>query len=160
MIGVDFLNNPYPSYEALRALGPIHRDRDFCGGAWLLTDYADVAEVLRDPRFSVQRGGRWVNTSAPEGRAELREFKRIFSRSLIFLDGSHHTRLRRVMNAGFKPDVMQNMAPRIAEIVDQLLARLEALPEVDLIRDFARQLPALVIADLLAVEPPRRGELR
>lgn len=158
MIGADFVNNPYPSYEALRALGPVHWDRDFCGGAWLLINYADVIEVLRDPRFSVQRGGRWVNTSGPEGRAELREFKRIFSRSLIFLDGSHHTRLRRVMNAGFKPDVMQNMAPRITTIVDQLLARLDTLPEVDLIRDFARQLPALVIADMLAVDPADQGD--
>lgn len=158
MIGPDFFDNPYSSYEALRARGPIHWDEDFCGGAWLLTDYADVAEVLRDPRFSVQRGGRWVNTSGPEGRAELREFKRIFSRSLIFLDGAHHTRLRRVMNAGFKPDVMQTMAPRIAALVDQLLARLAGQAEIDLMRDFARQLPALVIADMLAVDPADQAD--
>jgi len=162
MISGAFFDDPYPSYEALRARGPIHWDGDFCGGAWLLTQYADVAEVLRDARFSVQRGGRWVNTSGPEGRAELREFKRIFSRSLIFLDGSHHTRLRRVMNAGFKPDVMQNMAPRIAQIVDQLLAdidaRLQARAEIDLIRDFARQLPALVIAEMMAVDPADQAD--
>jgi hypothetical protein len=29
--------------------GSLHWNEDFCGGAWLLTDYADVSSVLRDP---------------------------------------------------------------------------------------------------------------
>ncbi|HQT71027.1 MAG TPA: hypothetical protein PLE48_11450 [Thiobacillus sp.] len=49
--------NPYPTYQALRDAGPIHWSEEFFGGAWLLTRHADVALVLRDPRFSAQRTG-------------------------------------------------------------------------------------------------------
>ncbi|WP_322741705.1 cytochrome P450 [Glaciimonas soli] len=125
--------------------------RNFVVGAWLLTNYADVANVLRDPNFSVQRASRWVNGSGPGARAELREFKRILSRSLIFLDGSQHTRLRQVMNAGFKPAALQSMGSRVQLIVDRLLDSLDANDEMDFIRDFARPLPAMVIADMLRV---------
>ena len=40
--------DPYPLYARLRAEDPIHRTPQ---GLWVLTRYADVAAVLRDPRF-------------------------------------------------------------------------------------------------------------
>ena len=157
MIDHDFIQHPYPAYDALLAAGPVHWSTQFCGGAWLLPRYADVIDVLRDPRLSTQRAGRWINGSGPQARTELREFKRIFSRSLLFLNGTQHTRLRRVMNAGFKPGALQALAPGILRIVDRLCDRFDAMAEagveIDFIRDFARQLPALVIADMLAIDP-------
>src|SRR5579872_1945256 len=121
MINEAFLNDPYPAYHALRAQGALHWSPEFCGGAWLLTGHADVASVLRDPRFSVRRAGGWANSSGPGALAELREFKRIFSRSLLFVDAPQHTRLRQVMNAGFKPAALQELGPQIQVIVDRLL---------------------------------------
>jgi cytochrome P450 len=163
----DIQRDPYAGYQALREQGALHWSEEFCGGAWLLTDYADVAAVLRDPRFSVQRTGRWINSSlGQDGKAardELREFKRIFSRSLLFIDGARHTRLRQAMNAGFKPAAMQARAPRIQQIVDGLL---DAIMDdatsgdggFDFMRDFARPLPALVIADMMGVDAGDRAD--
>lgn len=158
-----FLNDPYPFYSSWRAAGPLHWNEEFCGGAWLLTDYADVAGILRDPRCSVRRAGGWVNSSGPEAKADLRDFKRIFSRSLLFVDAPQHTRLRQVMNAGFKPQAMLALAPRIEAIVDDLLDPIieraaRGQTEFDFIDDFARPLPALVIAELLGVDPADRAE--
>ncbi len=158
MIDSSFLNDPYPVYQALRAAGPLHWSAEFCGGAWLLTTYADVANALRDPRFSVRRAGGWANSSGPEARAELREFKRIFSRSLLFMDPPRHARVRQAMMAGFKPDTMPALAARIRQIVDRLLDRLEGQQTIDFMRDFARPVPALVIADMLAVDPADQQE--
>jgi cytochrome P450 len=164
MIDHDFIHHPYPAYDALLAAGPVHWSTQFCGGAWLLPRYADVLDVLRDARLSTQRAGRWINGSGPQARTELREFKRIFSRSLLFLNGAQHARLRRVMNAGFKPGALQALAPRIERIVDRLCDRFDAMAEagseaeVDFIRDFARQLPALVIADMLAIDPADQSD--
>lgn len=59
----SFLNDPYPTYHALRAAGPLHWSEEFFGGAWLVPRYADVMAVLRDPRFSSRRAGGWVNGS-------------------------------------------------------------------------------------------------
>src|SRR5450830_1348277 len=161
MINEAFLSDPYPAYHALRAQGALHWSPEFCGGAWLLTDYADVASALRDPRFSVRRAGGWANSSGPEAMTELREFKRIFSRSLLFVDPPQHTRLRQVMNAGFKPATLQTLAPKIQILVDDLLDKItavDATSSFDFMRDFARPLPALVIAAMLGIAQADRTE--
>ncbi|RXZ36801.1 cytochrome P450 [Oxalobacteraceae bacterium CAVE-383] len=163
MINSEFLNNPYPAYQALREAGPLHWNEEFCGGAWLFTGYADVAAVLRDPRFSVKRAGSWANSSGPEAMNELREFKRIFARSLLFVDAPQHTRLRQVMNAGFKPSALQTLAPQIQALVDRLLDDITAKADVsgdvfDFMRAFARPLPALVIAAMLGIDGADRAE--
>lgn len=155
-----FLNDPYSFYSSWRTAGPLHWNEDFCGGAWLLTGYADVAGILRDPRCSVRRAGGWVNSSGSGAEADLREFKRIFARSLLFVDAPQHTRLRQVMSAGFRPQAMLGLAPRIEAIVD---ARLDAIvargnPTFDFMDDFARPLPALVIAEMLGVDPADRAQ--
>lgn len=163
MINSAFLNDPYPTYHALRAAGALHWSEEFCGGAWLLTQYADVASVLRDPRFSVRRAGGWANSSGPEALIELREFKRIFSRSLLFVDAPQHTRLRQIMNAGFKPAALQSLAPRIERIVDLLLSNIVAsagspTATFDFMQDFARPLPALVMAEMLGIDSTDRAQ--
>ncbi|MFJ2988040.1 cytochrome P450 [Collimonas sp. NPDC087041] len=169
MINEAFLNDPYPAYHALRAEGPLHWSPEFCGGAWLLTGHADVAAVLRDPRFSVRRAGGWANSSGPGALTELREFKRIFSRSLLFVDAPQHTRLRQVMNAGFKPAALQELAPQIQTIVTRLLddvlakaavgtGQFAEFAQFDFMRDFARPLPALVIASMLGIAAEDRSE--
>src|SRR5439155_15663042 len=158
VVNSAFLADPYPTYHALRAAGPIHWCEDFCGGAWLLTNYADVASVLRDPRLSAQRAGGWANRSGPQARTELREFKRIFSRAMLFLNAPQHTRLRQVLNAAFKPAVLQRAAPRIRAIADGLLDKIDHTDEIDFVREFARPLPALVMADLLGVDAADRAD--
>ena len=171
MFNPSLFDDPYPAYHALRAMGPLQWSPEFCGGAWLLTGHADVASVLRDPRFSVQRAGGWVNSSGPAAVQELREFKKIFARSLIFADAPRHTRLRRVMNAGFTPAALRAAAPQVQAIVDRLLDEVlagaghdagdgasQAVFEFDFMRDFARPLPALVMAGLLGVEARDRGD--
>jgi cytochrome P450 len=164
MIDDNFLHDPYPAYAALRSGAAICWNEEFCGGAWLVHRHADVASVLRDPRFSVRRAGGWANSSGPGAEDELREFKRIFSRSLLFVDPPQHTRLRQAMAGGFKPAALQAWAPQIEVLVDELLAPMEAATrngrdiEFDFMRDFARPLPARVIALMLGVDGAACGD--
>ncbi len=158
MIDAAFVNDPYSVYRRLHAAGPIHWSTDFFGGAWLLTSYTDVAHALRDPRFSAQRAGGWVNRSHPQARTELREFKRIFARWMLFYNAPQHTRLRKVMNVGFTSLAIENMAPRIQSIVDALLDKLEKAHEVDFIQDFARPLPAQITAEMLGIDTLDRAD--
>ncbi|KAF1046907.1 MAG: Biotin biosynthesis cytochrome P450 [Herbaspirillum frisingense] len=133
----------------------------YCGGAWLLSGYEEVCAALRDPRFSVRRAARWINSgmaAQPDPGAPTPEqlrFKRIFARSLLFLDGRAHRRLRGVVNTGFKPADLQQQAPVIAAIAERLIAAIEidddARDEFDFVERFARPLPALVIASLMGL---------
>jgi cytochrome P450 len=167
-----------PLHEQSVRREPLVWREEFCGGAWLLGDYADVAAALRDQRFSVNRTGRWVNSSIDPGltdsakreeeKNKLRELKRILARSLLFIDGSSHTRLRRAMQAGFSASSLQRRSPKIAAItgslIQNILARQTCNPvgqpivTFDFIRDFARPLPAMVIADLMGIAPDAQAE--
>jgi hypothetical protein len=48
-IGQDFIENPFPTCQALREYSPMHRNAD---GSLFLTRYADVLQVYRDPLMS------------------------------------------------------------------------------------------------------------
>ncbi len=138
-----------------------------CGGAWLISDYEAVAAGLRDPRLSVRRGARWINSGlgglgapvrldpAPAELQAQRRFKRLFSRSVLLLDGRAHRRLRGVLNPGFKPTDLEAQRPAITRIAGQLIDAIVADPLApqgfDFVSRFARPLPALAIAGLMGL---------
>jgi cytochrome P450 len=150
-----FLANPYPLYAMLRATSPVLRPPipGYDGpGAVVLTRYADVEAVLRDPRFSVDR------TRADLVRAFSDRFPRQLLegpdgfRTMLMMDPPDHTRLRHLVNRAFTPRrVEERMRPRIAALVDELLAGVRERGGMDVMRDFAEPLPAIVIAELLGV---------
>nr|WP_315429025.1 cytochrome P450 [uncultured Albidiferax sp.] len=146
-----FLANPYPAYQALREAGPIHWSTEFFGGAWLLTRHADVELVLRDPRFSAQRTGGWV-TDREQEKGELAGFQQLFARAMLFLDAPDHTRIRKVLNAGFKPEAIQALVPHIEQTVAELLDAVDGQPSFDFMQAVARPLPVRVIAKMMGID--------
>lgn len=151
LIDDDFLDDPYPTYQALRDAGPIHWSNEFFGGAWLLTRHEDVETMLRDPRFSARRTGGWVMNSGEGARNELKGFQRLFSRAMLFLDEPDHPRIRRILHAGFRPDVLQALRPHVEALVDEMLAGVDAARGFDFMQQLARPLPARVIAKLMGM---------
>ncbi|WP_308813407.1 cytochrome P450 [Cupriavidus pinatubonensis] len=147
-----FLRDPYPAYHALRALGPIHWSDEFFGGAWLLSRHEDVEAVLRDPRYSARRTGGWVMRGSEGERQELCPFQRLFSRAMLFLDAPDHTRLRQVLNAGFRPAALRAFADTIEQMTAGLMEPLAGVEEFDFMESIARPLPAMVIARLLGMD--------
>lgn len=154
-----FLANPYPTYAALREAGPVHWSDEFFGGAWLLTRHADVELALRDPRFSAQRTGAWVK-DREDAPGELSGFQKLFARALLFLDAPDHPRIRKLLNAGFRPDVLQALAPHIEQVVTELLDGVQDCETFDFIETIARPLPVRVITLLLGIEKPQPDFMR
>jgi cytochrome P450 len=158
IVDAAFLADPYPTYAALRDAGPIHWSEEFFGGAWLLTRHADVEAVLRDSvRFSAQRTGGWVMQS-PAARSDLKGFQQLFARAMLFVDAPDHARLRRVLNAGFRGDVLQRLAPAIGQRVDALLDVVDADAGFDFMEALARPLPAEVMAMLMGIAADDRAD--
>jgi cytochrome P450 len=134
-----FLADPYPHYRALRESDPVHRDDD---GRWIITRHADVTSMLRDDaRFSAQQDG---------------------SGSMLVSDPPKHTRLRGIVNKAFTPRAVLALAPRIEQIVDDLLDEIAASgdAEIDLIARFTYPLPITVIAEMLGVDKEHRELFR
>lgn len=156
-VDAAFLANPYPAYRALREAGPIHWSTEFFGGAWLLTRHADVEQVLRDPRFSAQRTGGWV-TDREQEKGELAGFQQLFARAMLFLDAPDHMRIRKVLNAGFKPEVIQALVPHIEQTVAELLDAVDGQPSFDFMQAVARPLPVRVIAKMMGIAPDANAD--
>lgn len=139
----------------------LHWSTAYCGGAWVISGHEEVASALRDPRFTVRRAARWINSALGERTDDdhhqqaQQRFKRLFSRSLLFLDGRAHRRLRGLLNPGFRPADLQAQRAGITALAHRLIDDIVADPTsangVDFIGRFARPLPALVIAQLLGL---------
>lgn len=160
LIDEAFLRDPYPTYERLRAAGPIHWSDEFFGGAWLLVNHADVERVLRDAQgFSAQRTGGWVmdTTHSADERRELGLFQRLFARAMLFMDAPDHTRLRQLLMPAFRPAAMAALQADVERMIDTLIDDVATSGNADgfdFMARFARPLPAQVICKLMGIEAP------
>ena len=150
--------DPYPHYHELRREDPIQRLEAL--SVFVLTRYADVAGVLRDPRFSVDRTrSKLFQSPLSPMRLFGERFRSMFLGMMLMRDPPDHTRLRNLVNKAFTPRVVEKLAPRIQAIVDELLDAALERGEFDLVKDFAFPLPVTVIAEMLGVEGGDRDRL-
>ena len=155
-----FKANPFPYYAHLRAEEPLSRHTQADGrGYWLVTRYADVLTVLRDPRFVKN----WRALLSPEELAELPALPpafAVFIANMLDQDPPNHTRLRALVSKAFTPRLIENLRPRIQQLADDLLDAADARGEMDLIDDYAFPIPVTVIAELLGVPAEDREKFR
>lgn len=111
---------------------------------YLAVKHADVRTVLSDPRFSRAK-------SVGEDEPRVHPFVPR-SDALVAMDPPEHTRLRKALTGAFTYRRMDALAPRVQEVVDDLLDDLEAAgPPVDLIDKFAQPMSIRVMCGLLGV---------
>jgi len=146
LLDPEVLADPYPLYQRLRTEAPVHWDPYL--HAWVVTRYADVVTVLH--HFSANR------TPTPEhfaamGLADLSPIAQMMTRQMLFMDGSAHTRLRGLASLAFTPARVEVLRAHIREIVDGLMQPLLRAGHMDVIKDLAAPLPAIVTAEMLGV---------
>jgi cytochrome P450 len=148
------LYHPSPELADLRETQPVV-EVQFPDGktAWLVTRYSDVRQVLVDPRFSRAEAN---NPNAPKfGLGQLA------TESIVGMDPPEHTRLRKLVARAFTARRVEALRPRVAKLVDELLDRLETMPQpADLVENFSLPLPIQVICELLGVPPADRDQFR
>ena len=148
----DFLDNPFPTYHALRRHAPVKRMAD---GSVFLTRYADVDEVYHDPeRYS---SDKTVDFRPAMGDTPLYEHH---TTSLVFNDAPYHTRVRKRLMPAFTPRALRALQPRVEAVVDEMLDSIAEKGSCDLIRDLASALPVELIGDMLGIPRPERTPLR
>jgi cytochrome P450 len=160
MFDSDFIANPYRTYHHLRTTAPLHWADKFRSGAWLVPRYADVVAGLHDPRLSSQRSHTLTAALPPNVQNEFSEFNRIFSKWMLFLDPPHHSRLRKLLNKEFTPNMIQRLRPRIQQAVNTLLDGALAKSEIEFMNDFANPLPVRVIAEMLGIPSEDQGDFQ
>jgi cytochrome P450 len=143
--------DPFPVLQRLRAEQPVFPITMPTGGRiWFIIRYEDARRALTDPRLS-NRMARGMIGGTGEGP---------IGQHLLSTDPPDHTRLRRLVSAGFTARRTERLEPRITEIVAGLLDQMAGQDEIDLIDAFAFPLPIQVICELLGVPSADRDEFR
>lgn len=155
LLDPEVLANPYPLYAELRTESPVHWDPYL--HAWVVTRYADVAEVLT--RFSADR------TPTPAklielGMKKLTPLAQVMVRQMLFLDPPQHSRVRALAAAAFTPRRIEGLRGHIQDITNTLLGAVAGRGEMDAMRELANPLPAIITAELLGVPTADHDQLK
>lgn len=137
-----YLEDPYPVYRQLRERHPISLTPD---GVWRLTRYDDCLRMLRLSGAGMRRTDGTLPGQSPELAAQER------GQFMLLTDPPKHTRLRKLVSKAFTPRAIGAWRRRIEAVTDELLDRVGARGEMDLIADLALPVPATLICEMLGV---------
>lgn len=101
-----FRADPYPTFAALRARGPVHQHSS---GMWFLVGCNEASTGLSDRAFM-----RYQNEDRPPSDIQRS--------NPFFRDGPAHALPRRIVVPGLSNRVMDSLRPRAQAVVDQALA--------------------------------------
>jgi cytochrome P450 len=102
----ETLEDPFPSYQELRARCPVHHYADFEPPFFTLSRHEDVLAGLRDWQLWSMRYGDNPQYLSPSG---------------LFNDPPEHTTFRRLFNRAFTPRTVGRLDREIEQIGRQLL---------------------------------------
>jgi cytochrome P450 len=141
----DAVGNPFPWYARMRRESPALVDPTW--GGMSVFRYDDVQRVFSDwEAFSSERTGGGVQSP--------------LNASIISSDPPRHRQLRNLVTQAFTPRAVAQLAPRITEIIAELLDEVAGAGRMDFIEQFAYPLPVIVIAEMLGIPPADRAQFR
>jgi cytochrome P450 len=135
---------PHDLFVELRARGPVLRHRRVAlervpqgREFWVVLRHAQVEQASRDVDTFSSLDGPSIG-----GNAEMR------GQMLVSADAPMHTRLRKLISAGFTPRMIARLGELIARRAEEILDPVVARGECDFVRRVAYVLPMHLIAEL------------
>lgn len=139
--------DPYPTYDELRALGPVvHLSRY---DIYALPRYAEVRAALMDWRTFSSARSVFVD---PDMNAQLEGIT-------LCSDPPEHETMRAVLGRPLRQDRMRELAPRIEAEADTVVSRLVARGRFDAATELAEHLPMAVVSDLVGLPDQGREKM-
>ena len=154
-----FKANPHPIYARLRAEAPVYRillpDKQ---PAWLITRYDDVLATLKDEqRFRKDP----LAAKTPEQLKKMPWVPPMFrslQRSIVDVDFEEHARLRGLIHLAFTPRRVEQIRERAQSLANRLLDEAQQRGQMELIHDYALQIPLTIICDILGIPEKDRPQ--
>ncbi|WP_283967555.1 cytochrome P450 [Tritonibacter sp. AK171] len=141
----DFVQAPYPFYDAARAAGKLGYWQDYKMVAAFGHDAVHM--LLRDRRF-----GREIPAEmATEGPAHLAPFLQVEAHSLLDAEPPRHTRLRKLVLRAFTSREIKALAPGLETLCHDLIDAFPNDAPFDLLTAYCTQVPVIAICRLLGV---------
>ncbi|HKA13747.1 MAG TPA: hypothetical protein VKH41_01915, partial [Myxococcota bacterium] len=135
----EFLDHEFETYDLLREHLPIARSESMGnevmggrGSGWVLTRYADAAEILRNTDdFSSQTMNYPVRPWIPQA-----------------VDPPIHTAYRRILNPWFTAEAMAKLEPHLIQYAEELADRMLQRDAFDFVAEFADPFPTVIFCEL------------
>jgi cytochrome P450 len=145
---------PHELFTALRKTGAVHRHQpvavlpgDEPVQFWSVVRHAEIQQANRDWETFTSTESVTIPPSPADRQGHM----------LVSMDPPDHTRLRRLITAGFTPRMIGKLEAHIAERSARILDAAGEVGRCDFVRDIAYQLPMHVIADIVGIpEQDRR----
>lgn len=171
-----FREDPYPYYRALRDESPVYFAPET--GVYCISRYDDVLGVLNDPgTFSSRAMFTFLMNQGHDGapplswgllrflvrfvlQARMNPLGFAGARNLIAEDGASHAAMRKIVNRGFTPRMIESWEGRARDLAAEGVAKLRSGEPFDLVPDLAIPLPVTIIAEMLGVEPARQQDFK
>jgi cytochrome P450 len=154
-------------YARLRSVGavvPLASSTDGSGPrAWAVTRMEEAVQVLKDhARFTVDPRSIGAGSLFARDDAAAADATGFFAQgtSMLTVDEPDHRRLRGLVSRAFTPAYVEGLRPRVQEIADELLDRVQGQGRMDVVEDYAFPLPINVISEMLGVPRVDRAQVR
>ncbi|WP_236018350.1 cytochrome P450 family protein [Alicyclobacillus suci] len=164
----EMVSNLFPLFARMRSVGPVVRVPFPVGGraleAWLVVRMEEAQQVLKDKNHFVVNpasinGGHFDKLTAIANKDESAPETFVSGNALPFIDDPAHRRLRGLVAKAFTPKYVEGLRPRVQEIADELLDKVQDQGGMDVVKDYAYPLPINVISEMLGVPHSDREQL-
>ena len=141
---------PHELFRELRAAGGVHRhptvhlltnSHDGDVSFWSIVGHAEIARANRD----------WQTFSALDGPGIAPTQTERRGHTIVAMDPPEHSRLRRLISAGFTPRMIAELEGHVTRRADQIVRAAAERGEVEFVSEVAYQLPMHVIADIMGI---------
>lgn len=147
-----------------RAAGPLHSAMRLDGvQVQVVTVGLELTrKLLADRRLSKDSDAlqREIKRQLAERGSTRTELSGMFGPSMLNSDNPKHARLRGLAVKAFSGQAVQRLAPRVEEITTELIDRLPAGEEIDLVSALAVPVPLHIIGEVLGVPEHDRARVR
>lgn len=140
-----FGTNPWPIWQEQRKKCPVAYSENY-GGFWVVTRYQDIVNMLRDWKtFSSvhEPGTPFLGQSVPPYNARI---------SFVEMDPPASLNYRKLVQPELSATKVDAIKPMIRAKARARLEKLVRTGEADLVNDYANQVPARVILDILGLD--------
>ena len=136
--------DPDAVFERLRNDAPV-LSADIGGQrVWLVSRYADVAQLIADPKTTMNAPGSDVPTAYGDGPAAT-----LWRNAISMMDPPQHGKARRIISKPFSHRRVEGLRPLVSEVVAQSFVKISAA-EFEA-TDLASEIPMRVICRFLGI---------
>lgn len=154
----EVIDRPFEYFGDLREADPVHYNEKW--GGWIVTRYDDVRRMLQDDEHLSLEAQADRLKNAPH---DIPNTEEMFPKWIIYLDPPEHTHLRTLIGEAFNPEMVREQRTEVEEVTAALIEDIQRRDpdEIELIEEFAYQLPVRIISRILGLpvsENDRLGE--